>query len=374
MAFEARAEERETRGFISMMTMRPLSGFTANWMLDPPVSTPTARITAKEASHDLEFLVRERLDRRHSDGIAGMDAHWVEVLDGTNDDAIVLAVAHDLHLELLPAQERFLDEDLGHGREFEAALGHLVELLAVVSDAAASAAERERRPNNEREAADLLRDQARFFGIVGRAADGDVQPDGQHQVLEHLPVFAALDGLGIGANHLDAIVFQRPAAEERHGGIERGLAAERRQQHELALRLEALHLLDFPGDDFVDALGGDGLDVGAVGKLGIGHDRGRVRVHQNNAVAFLLERLASLGARVIKLARLPDDDRAGANDQDGMNVGALRHKSAGNKAHSTPVVSVKVVEINGVPDGSEGVVRGCAPWHRSSELGALISA
>src|SRR5664280_3895902 len=50
VAFEARAEERETRGFISMMTMRPLSGFTANWMLDPPVSTPTALITAKEAS------------------------------------------------------------------------------------------------------------------------------------------------------------------------------------------------------------------------------------------------------------------------------------------------------------------------------------
>ncbi len=41
VAFEASADERETRGFISMTMMRPFSGLIANWMLDPPVSTPT---------------------------------------------------------------------------------------------------------------------------------------------------------------------------------------------------------------------------------------------------------------------------------------------------------------------------------------------
>ena len=30
VAFDAKAEDRETRGFISIMTMRPFSGFTAN--------------------------------------------------------------------------------------------------------------------------------------------------------------------------------------------------------------------------------------------------------------------------------------------------------------------------------------------------------
>ena len=173
---------------------------------------------------------------------------------------------------------------------------------------------------------------ARFLDVVGGAADGHVQPDREHQVLEHLAVFAALDGLGIGADHLDAVLVERPAAEQGHGGVEGGLAAERRQQDQLAVRLEALHLRDFPGDDLVDALGGDRLDVGAVGKLGVGHDRGRIRVHQDDAVALFLERLAGLRARIIELARLPDDDRAGADDQDRVDVSALRHKSAGNKA------------------------------------------
>jgi len=45
VAFEASADERETRGFISMTTMRPFSGLTENWMLQPPVSTPTSRMT-----------------------------------------------------------------------------------------------------------------------------------------------------------------------------------------------------------------------------------------------------------------------------------------------------------------------------------------
>ena len=50
VAFEASALERDTRGFISMSTMRPSSGFTANWTFEPPVSTPTARMHAIAAS------------------------------------------------------------------------------------------------------------------------------------------------------------------------------------------------------------------------------------------------------------------------------------------------------------------------------------
>ncbi len=40
VALDASAELRLTRGFISMIVTRPSRGFTANWMLEPPVSTP----------------------------------------------------------------------------------------------------------------------------------------------------------------------------------------------------------------------------------------------------------------------------------------------------------------------------------------------
>ena len=50
VAFDASALERLTRGFISITTIRPVCGSMANWMFDPPVSTPISRITAIEAS------------------------------------------------------------------------------------------------------------------------------------------------------------------------------------------------------------------------------------------------------------------------------------------------------------------------------------
>ena len=49
VAFDARADDRLTLGFISMTTWRPVAGSTANCTLDPPVSTPTRRSTAKAA-------------------------------------------------------------------------------------------------------------------------------------------------------------------------------------------------------------------------------------------------------------------------------------------------------------------------------------
>ena len=49
VAFDASADERETRGFISITIRRPSAGFTANCTFDPPVSTPISRSTLSEA-------------------------------------------------------------------------------------------------------------------------------------------------------------------------------------------------------------------------------------------------------------------------------------------------------------------------------------
>src|SRR5580704_3252991 len=61
VAFEASALERETRGFISITIIRPFSGLIANWMFDPPVSTPISRITASAASRMIWYSLSERV-------------------------------------------------------------------------------------------------------------------------------------------------------------------------------------------------------------------------------------------------------------------------------------------------------------------------
>lgn len=69
----------------------------------------------------------------------------------------------------------------------------------------------------------------------------------------------------------------------------------------------------------------DRLDVGAIGDGRVGHDGGGVAVEEHNAEAVGAEGLAGLCAGVIELAGLTDNDGAGADDEDGVEVGAARH-------------------------------------------------
>src|SRR5262249_34024440 len=102
--------------------------------------------------HDLVFFVGERQSRRNGDAIAGVHSHRIDVLDRADDDAVVRLVANDFHLELFPAEQTFIDEDLTDRRRIYPGTGNLLVFFAVVSDAAARAAEGEGRPDDCREA------------------------------------------------------------------------------------------------------------------------------------------------------------------------------------------------------------------------------
>ena len=85
-----------------------------------------------------------------------------------------------------------------------------------------------------------------------------------------------------------------------HGQVEGRLAAEGGK--------DGVWPLDF--DHLLQRLPGERLDVGAVGRAWIGHDRGRVRVHEHHPIAILAEGFAGLSAGIVELAGLADDDRA----------------------------------------------------------------
>ena len=123
----------------------------------------------------------------------------------------------------------------------------------------------------------------------------------------------------LGADELDAeLRRERPASASCIGEVERRLAAHRRQE-----RVGAL-----PLDDRREHVVLERLDVGPVREVRVGHDRRRVRVREDDPVALLAEHPAGLGARVVELARLADDDRAGADDEDRRDVVAPRHQRA----------------------------------------------
>ncbi len=287
------------------LDVRP-AGFDADLADDPP----------RRVAHALVFLVAQRQDRRHGDAVARVDAHRIDVLDRADHDEIVGDVAHHLELELFPADHRFLDQHFVDRAELEAALGEVAELFDVVGDAATDAAQRERRPDHDREP-ERVRQLHRFGRITRQAALRDVEADRPHRVLEQLAVFGNLDRFDRGADQPDVVLRQRAGVGEIHGQIEGGLAADGRQNRVRPLAL----------DDRGEKFRRQRLHVGAIRQLRVGHDRGWIAVHQDDLEALGAQRLARLGARVIELAGLPDHDRTGAKDEHPAKVGSLRHPS-----------------------------------------------
>src|SRR5690625_1494705 len=126
----------------------------------------------------------------------------------------------------------------------------------------------------------------------------------RHSVFELEPIFGLVDGLGICPYKLDTMFLEYPLAVEVKGTIKSCLPPHGGQECVGALVL----------NNFLDCAPSDGLDVGDIGRIGVSHNCGGVAIDQNGAVACVFEGFTGLGARVIKLAGLTDNNRARANN------------------------------------------------------------
>ncbi len=61
-------------------------------------------------------------------------------------------------------------------------------------------------------------------------------------------------------------------------------------------------------DDAGDGAPVDRLDVDRIRRFRIGHDGGRIRVHQNDPITLFYQRLTRLSSGIIELTSLTDDD------------------------------------------------------------------
>ncbi len=264
---------------------------------------------------DLVFPVRQGLGGRDGDRVSRVDPHGVDVLDGTDDDHVVLLVPHDLQLEFLPAEDRLLDEDFPDQALFHPELGELLEFLLVEGHGTARPPEGEAGADDHGKA-EFPDDRPGFLHGPGDFASGHFQADFRHGLLEFVPVLRPPDGRPVGADHLHAVPVEDPLFRRLDGDVERRLATDGGQDR----------LGPFLGDDLLDHVDGDRLYVGPVGHLGIGHDGRRVRVEKDHLVPFLEKGLAGLGARIVELAGLSDDDGTGADDEDFLQIGAPGHE------------------------------------------------
>ena len=173
-----------------------------------------------------------------------------------------------------------------------------LELLCIVDQPAPRTAHRVGRPDYDREP-DPFDDPLGLLKALGDLAFRHLDPQTVHRLLECEPVFTPLDRLDVHTDDLDAEFLQRAVGIELRREVETRLSTQVREQ-----RIRAFLL-----DNLPQSLGIQGLDIGHVRHAWIGHDRGGIRIHQQDLIAQAPQGLARLCARVVELAGLADHDR-----------------------------------------------------------------
>ena len=117
-------------------------------------------IERRRAQH-MMLLIGQRLARRDDDAVTGVDTDRIDIFHITNNDAVVIAVAHDFIFQFFPAGDRAFHQNLVNRTQHQTALTDFAHFRFVVHDAAAGAAQRERRTNDQR-VTDRFRKSQRF--------------------------------------------------------------------------------------------------------------------------------------------------------------------------------------------------------------------
>ena len=281
----------------------------------PTLDTQCVDDGDRRVTQHLVLDVGEGLGGSEDDGVAGVHAHRVEVLHGAHHHGVPGTVSHHLVLDLLESGDRLFDEALIDRGEFQALAHHAHQICLVIADPATGTAQGVGGTHDEwvaESSADLDGLHHRVDDVGGRDRLAEIL----HELLEEVTVLGLLDGRQVGAEKFDAELVEDPAFGEVTGHVETGLAAQGGHDGLGAL----------PAQDLADELQGDRLDVDPVGDLTVGHDGGRVGVDEDDLVTLLTQGQAGLGSGVVELCGLTDDDRAGSDDEDAVDVGAAWHQ------------------------------------------------
>ena len=223
------------------------------------------------------------------------------------------AVANHLVLDLSPAGERTFDEDLADRRRGKPREHGLRVPLLGLAQAATSPAQGEGGPYHERQRHPLAQGACLRKRSDGRRFRRRLT-DRRQQVLELLTILSSSNRVQPRAKHANVVLLKNPRVIKRNRKVKSRLSPKRRKETIRPLR----------GDDALEHLSGQGLDIDRICRRIVGHDRRGVAVDKHHANPFFAQRAASLCPGVVELGGLSDDDGPGADHEHavGFLVGA----------------------------------------------------
>ena len=190
-----------------------------------------------------------------------MDTHWIEVLDGADNNTVTCGIAHDLHLNLFPTLNGLLYQYLVLWGKQEALFNNLYELFWAMSNAAARATKGEAWANDHR-VSQVSNNTLSVFHGVSNICASNLQANVLDSLAEELSVLTGADGLQVAADDLNVVLVKNASLAKADSTVQGGLTAHIWQE---CIRTLALN-------DAGHRLNGDWLNVGSICSFWIGHD------------------------------------------------------------------------------------------------------
>ena len=262
----------------------------------------------------LVLLVAQGLGRSHHNTVPRMHAHRINIFHITDGNAVACAVPHDLVLNFLPARNTALYQYLSHPGQPQTVLQNFFQLGLIICDAPAGAPQCICGTQYHRITYGISKIDTVLY-IFHHQGSGAGLANTLHQILELLTSLRVADGCGCGSQKAYSVSGQKSRFLQLHPQVQPRLASQGRQN---TVRL-------FLFNNLLQHLYGQGLDIYLVRNIFIRHDGGRVGIHQNHLHSFFLQGAAGLGSRIVKLCRLTDHNRAGADNHNTFHIWIFRH-------------------------------------------------
>ena len=139
----------------------------------------------------------------------------------------------------------------------------------------------------------------------------------QHGIEEELAILSFMNRWNLRTNEFDVILGKNPLFMQRYRCIQCNLATHGWKDC----------FRSFLADDLFNKLWRDRLNVGGIRNVRIRHDCCRIGVNQNDTIPLFTQHLTRLRPRVVKLARLSNNNWTGSDDKNCAKVSAFWHSS-----------------------------------------------
>ena len=261
-------------------------------------------------------VFRNGQHRCGTEGITGMYAHRIHVLDEADRDHLTFLITYHFQFQLFPAGYTLFYQYLSYRRCLQTTCTHGLQLFFVIYQTAAGTTHGICRTQYHR-ITQLICDLQCLIHTVGNLTACHADAEAFHGLLKFHAVLTTLNGIYLYTDHLHIVLVQNAFFVQFCAKVQAGLSAQVRKQR----------IRSFFCDDLLQPVRIQRLDISHIRHLRICHNSRRVGVYQHDLITQAAQCLARLCTGIVKFASLSDDDRSGTDDQYFVDVCSLSHFS-----------------------------------------------